>query len=684
MTLPKTLSFKDLMTVNYVPGQDPLISRNAKKRKAAETETSGPSESVEEAAPPSIGDYQLVRTKEKVSTAAHPDGKHVHEIHHGGKKIGSVVPYHASVDKKKPGSRIVTSRKASTKYQVKFDQGHGPESYKIEMYHKMGHATPTSAFESGVKVHSGWKSQNESVSVDEGFTTSDLSTWKANAEKRGLVVRSAVHPETGESDKYHTAKDKQGNHRGHFEVGKGGKLQEAEHPYHAQMRQSHAMQDLYHAKPNSVLKIDPKTGKRVWAATGKPFDEHEPSIKEADESMYVKAARDEKRKAGPGEYHVTDHEGNKTHKEPFKTSTAAIRHADQRETKTGRVHTVHHVKDGKIQKQWQYSDSHRGFASYGDNRGSAPSFKESVEVTEAAAHPVDAHIAAFSKGIKSSAAKHSTNNNDGSKIKTMKHVEVDASHQQVFDHLRKMGFKKTSGYDPKPDTWTSSRNSDSMTTKTDAVHRRHAGGGVSAHIEHEHGGKAKVHFNAWPDVKEEVEVSEVSSSLAKSYHMKAFMDKSGKSAVIDRAAHTGANVDDTKHKVAMRNRGMRAAEKIIAKEEVEVSETVLNSQQRRAKSILMRRLQPKIKLGRDRASRRFADMDRLKSRAKKAARTVIFRKLTKGIPKDELTFARRAEIEKRLDTPAMKTRIERIAMKMLPKERQMEVDRHKQPSATEK
>jgi hypothetical protein len=137
-----------------------------------------------------------------------------------------------------------------------------------------------------------------------------------------------------------------------------------------------------------------------------------------------------------------------------------------------------------------------------------------------------------------------------------------------------------------------------------------------------------------------------------------------------------------KEEMDRRMQSTTSARKSEVKEDLD--EAVLNPAQRRAKSIQMRRLAPRIRLGQERAKNRFADLDRLKHRATKAARTAIFRKLTKGVPKDELTFQRRQEIEKRLNTPAMKARIERIAIKMLPKERQMEVDRHKSKSAEEK
>lgn len=56
----------------------------------------------------------------------------------------------------------------------------------------------------------------EDFLIESGFTTKDHATWQKNAEARGLVVRKAVHP-SGETHDYHTAKDKEGNHRGEFD-----------------------------------------------------------------------------------------------------------------------------------------------------------------------------------------------------------------------------------------------------------------------------------------------------------------------------------------------------------------------------------------------------------------------------------------------------------------------------------
>ena len=107
------------------------------------------------------------------------------------------------------------------------------------------------------------------------------------------------------------------------------------------------------------------------------------------------------------------------------------------------------------------------------------------------ASELDKHISNFGKGVKSSAAKQSTYKRDNKPIHNMKHVETDATHKAVFDHLKKLGYKKTSGYDSKPNEFTIHHNRDEMTSKTDPVHHS---SGVSAHVETEHGGKTKVHF----------------------------------------------------------------------------------------------------------------------------------------------------------------------------------------------
>ena len=115
-------------------------------------------------------------------------------------------------------------------------------------------------------------------------------------------------------------------------------------------------------------------------------------------------------------------------------------------------------------------------------------------------------------------------------------------------------------------------------------------------------------------------------------------------------------------------------------EEVEQTDEALTTTQRLARKRQMQKIKAKIKLGRERAKRRFASKEKLEKRAVRQARMAIFKKLTKDIPKDELTYARRAEIEKRLDKPALKQRIKMIARKNLPKVRKQEIERKRRQS----
>jgi hypothetical protein len=103
----------------------------------------------------------------------------------------------------------------------------------------------------------------------------------------------------------------------------------------------------------------------------------------------------------------------------------------------------------------------------------------------------------------------------------------------------------------------------------------------------------------------------------------------------------------------------------------------LNIQQRQKRARIMKRLKSRIKLGKDRAKRKMADKKKLETRANKQARNAIVKKITKGKSKKDLSFARRQEIEKRLDKPAMKNRIARLAKRMFPSIRRAEVQRKK-------
>mgnify|MGYP001118445890 CR=1 FL=1 len=110
--------------------------------------------------------------------------------------------------------------------------------------------------------------------------------------------------------------------------------------------------------------------------------------------------------------------------------------------------------------------------------------------------------------------------------------------------------------------------------------------------------------------------------------------------------------------------------------EQEVDES-LNTAQRLARRRLMKKLAPKIKIGRERAKRRMPDMKRFKRRADKEARTLILKKITKGVPKGELSFARRQEIEKRLAKPEVKKRIDRLSKRLIKDVRKKEMERRR-------
>ena len=105
----------------------------------------------------------------------------------------------------------------------------------------------------------------------------------------------------------------------------------------------------------------------------------------------------------------------------------------------------------------------------------------------------------------------------------------------------------------------------------------------------------------------------------------------------------------------------------------EVTDEALDFQQRRAKSRAMKKNKAKIAMGRRRAAKRMANTERLQKRANRAARGVLFKKYAKGKSKDELPFARRQEIEKKLDK--MKGRLSKIARKLMPDIRKKEKER---------
>lgn len=107
----------------------------------------------------------------------------------------------------------------------------------------------------------------------------------------------------------------------------------------------------------------------------------------------------------------------------------------------------------------------------------------------------------------------------------------------------------------------------------------------------------------------------------------------------------------------------------------EVENEALDMTQRLARGRMFKKNKAKIALGRKRAERKIASMDVLKKRARKAARNVLLKKLTKNVDKGELSLSRRQDIEKRLDKK--KAVIDKLSRKLLPQVRKKEMERKK-------
>ena len=101
----------------------------------------------------------------------------------------------------------------------------------------------------------------------------------------------------------------------------------------------------------------------------------------------------------------------------------------------------------------------------------------------------------------------------------------------------------------------------------------------------------------------------------------------------------------------------------------------LTPQQRRERGRTMKRLAPKITRKRKIAMKKKASTDKLMSRAIKAAKTIIRNKMIKGKKYEDLPFAQRELIDKKVEKK--KGAIQKIAKKLLPSIRKQEVERLK-------
>ena len=201
--------------------------------------------------------------------------------------------------------------------------------------------------------------------------------------------------------------------------------------------------------------------------------------------------------------------------------------------------------------------------------------------------------------------------------------------------------------------------------KVKAARKAHAAGTWDGNVDKE--GEAVVHINGKPHTVTN------KYSKKKTNEAKTFNYFDSKDAAHAHAKKHGGKVFVNTGKGATQGKNTHV---VIKKEEVEVDEA-LNLAQRMKRSRLMKRMKSRIKIGKQRAMRKMANKKTLEKRSMRQARNAIAKKLTRGIPKKELTFARKKEIEKRLEKPALQQRIKRLAKRMFKDVRKKEVERKK-------
>ncbi len=128
--------------------------------------------------------------------------------------------------------------------------------------------------------------------------------------------------------------------------------------------------------------------------------------------------------------------------------------------------------------------------------------------------------------------------------------------------------------------------------------------------------------------------------------------------------------DDIKYQAQKRKRRGSETSEDLELEQISKSERIKRAQR-------MKKFATRLKVGKKRAMRKMAGSSRLKKRADKQARLAMIKKLSRGVSRSDLSYERRAEIEKRLEKPAMKTKIQRMAKRMYPQVRRTEVQRKK-------
>lgn len=99
----------------------------------------------------------------------------------------------------------------------------------------------------------------------------------------------------------------------------------------------------------------------------------------------------------------------------------------------------------------------------------------------------------------------------------------------------------------------------------------------------------------------------------------------------------------------------------------------LSMSARLAKSRSAKRNKAKLKMGRAKAARKFADLKTLKKRARRSAYKAIYTKLSKGAT--NMSAGRKSEIEKRMSKPMMVNKVKKIQRKIIKDVKKRERDR---------
>lgn len=106
-----------------------------------------------------------------------------------------------------------------------------------------------------------------------------------------------------------------------------------------------------------------------------------------------------------------------------------------------------------------------------------------------------------------------------------------------------------------------------------------------------------------------------------------------------------------------------------------ILEAPLTPQQRRKRAIVMKRLAPKIARKRKIAMKRKAGVEKIVKRAQKAAKTEIRNKILKTKKYNDLSYAERINLDKKLQQK--QALIKKLSKKLIPVMRKKEIERLK-------